>query len=88
MGLVCLPALPLNCSRNCSRRPLAIALIFLPKSEPFAYVKLRKVAISPTHLKAAIETVANFGKPASSSPETRQTKTQEAPISKGTALKL
>ena len=41
----------------------------------------------PTHLEAAVETVASFGKPAPISPETRQAKAEEAPISIGTMIK-
>jgi hypothetical protein len=40
--------------------------------------------LSPTHLKAAIETVASFGKPAQAIPKTLQVKAEEAPISSGT----
>ena len=47
----------------------------------------RYAHLSPTHLKAAVETVASFGKPAPTSLETHQAKAEEAPISNGTVTK-
>ncbi|MDH4079780.1 MAG: tyrosine-type recombinase/integrase [Nitrospira sp.] len=47
----------------------------------------RYAHLSPTHLKAAVETVASFGKAAPTSPEPRQAKAEEAPISNGTVTK-
>jgi len=47
----------------------------------------RYAHLSPAHLKAAVEMVASFGKPAPISPETRQAKAEEAPISNGTVTK-
>lgn len=47
----------------------------------------RYAHLSPTHLKAAVETVASFGKPAPTDQETGQDIAEEAPISKGTVIK-
>jgi len=47
----------------------------------------RYAHLSPTHLKAAVETVASFGKPAPISLETHQAKAGKAPISNGTVTK-
>ena len=47
----------------------------------------RYAHLSPTHLKAAVETVASFGKAAPISPEAHQAKADEAPISNGTVTK-
>lgn len=44
----------------------------------------RYAHLSPTHLKAAVETVASFGKPVPVRPETHQANGEEAPISNGT----
>jgi hypothetical protein len=41
----------------------------------------------PTHLKAAVETVASFGKPVGVSSETDQAKAEEALIPNGTVTK-
>ncbi|MEK9142925.1 MAG: tyrosine-type recombinase/integrase [Nitrospirota bacterium] len=47
----------------------------------------RYAHLSPTHLKAAIETVASFGKPSPIRPETRQANEEEVRISNGTVTK-
>ena len=47
----------------------------------------RYAHLSPTHLKAAIETVASFGKPSPIRPETRQANGEEVPIFNGTVTK-
>lgn len=47
----------------------------------------RYAHLSLTHLKAAIETVAQFGKPAPIKPETRQTPGEKAPRCNGTVTK-
>lgn len=47
----------------------------------------RYAHLSPTHLKAAVETVASFGKPVAVRSETVQATAEEAPISNGTVTK-
>lgn len=47
----------------------------------------RYAHLSPTHLKAAVETVASFGKPAPTDLETGQAKAEDASISNGTVTK-
>jgi integrase len=47
----------------------------------------RYAHLSPTHLKAAVETVASFGKPAPTSPETHHATVEEAQIFNGTVTK-
>jgi len=47
----------------------------------------RYAHLSPTHLKAAVETVASFGKPAPISSDTDHLEAEEAPISNGTVTK-
>jgi hypothetical protein len=55
--------------------------IWLPR------VRFRYAHLSPTHLKAAVETVASFGKAAGMSSEADQPKAEEAQISNGTVTK-
>ncbi|MDR4470659.1 MAG: tyrosine-type recombinase/integrase [Nitrospira sp.] len=47
----------------------------------------RYAHLSPTHLKAAVETVASFGKPVGVSSETNHAKAEEASIPNGTVTK-
>ena len=47
----------------------------------------RYAHLSPSHLKAALETVASFGKPAPTDRSPGRAKAEEAPISNGTVTK-